>query len=93
MLGRGKKKVFSPQNLLQPFNYKSKVMPVAKKMKITTSVALLQLLDGHNALNLTTTTASVSAYRCYFYILRRANGQLVCMLFSSYLLLDFISVH
>ena len=83
-LGHGKKKAVSqalpPQNLLQPlfssffFLIRSKVtkyMPIARKnMKISTFIALLHLLCGHNVLNY-----SISVGCCHLYVLRSANGQ------------------
>ena len=55
------------------------VWPMAKNnMKIATFIALLHLLCGHNALNLTVATVSVQHGCCHFYVLRIANGQPVC---------------
>ena len=49
-------------------------MPMVRKnMKIATFIALLHLLCGHNALNLTNYSVSVGC--CHFYVLRSANGQ------------------
>ena len=63
-------------------------MPMAKKtnMKIAIKfcIALLHLLSGHNALNLTATTVLVSVGCYHFYVLRRANGQLVCYSVTVY---------
>ena len=52
-------------------------MPMAKNMKMATFTALLHLLCGHNALNLTVTTVYLLAAVMHFYVLRRANQFLI----------------
>ena len=78
-LGHGKKKAVSqalpPQNLLQPLlsfflklGQRHQYMPMVRKyMKIATFIALLPLLCGHNALNLTVTTVyQLAAVKQFF---------------------------
>ena len=60
-----------PQNLLQPLSFLkvTKYMPMARKnMKIATFIALLHLLCGHNALNLTVTTVYLLAAVTFMFL-------------------------
>ena len=69
-------------------------MPMAREnMKIATFIALLHLLCGHNALNLTVTTVYLLAAVTFMFLEALANGQPVRYTVTSYLLLDFNSIH
>ena len=71
---------FAPASIFF-FSKVTKYMPMARKnKKIATFIALLHLLCGHNALNLTVTVQ----YICHLYVLRSANGQPVCYSVTIY---------
>ena len=63
-------------------------MPMVKKKTHEDRYALLHLLFGHNALNLTVTTLYLLAAVTFMFLEWPTSS-----LFSNYLLLDFNSVH